>query len=91
MPDALDNLAPEERCQVYGMLRLKVEIAADGSVEARGVLSETLQVLYENDQVICETGVASRGNIQITKTPELRFRAVLGNGTSELRLARLIG
>jgi hypothetical protein len=27
MPDALDSLTPEERYQVYGMLRLKVEVS----------------------------------------------------------------
>ncbi len=58
MPDALDNLVPEERRQVHGMLRLKVEVAADGSMEARGVLSETLQVLRENGRIVCENGVA---------------------------------
>jgi Recombinase zinc beta ribbon domain len=59
MPDALDSLAPEERCQVYVMLRLKVEILADGRMGARGVLSDTLQVLYENGRVFCECGIAS--------------------------------
>jgi site-specific DNA recombinase len=59
MPDALDNLVPEERRQVYGMLRLTAEVAADGSMEARGVLSETLQVLCENGRIVCENGVAS--------------------------------
>src|SRR5215212_8249181 len=53
MPEALDSLAPEERSQIYGMLRLEVEMAADGRMEARGVLSETLQVLYENGQIVC--------------------------------------
>jgi site-specific DNA recombinase len=68
MPEALDNLAPEERRQVYGMLRLKVEVAADGSIEARGVLSETLQVLYENGQVLCENGFASASTTSCRRT-----------------------
>jgi hypothetical protein len=32
-----------------------------------------------------------RCNIQITKLQEFRFRAFLANGTSEVRLERLIG
>ena len=47
-PEVLDNLTPEERRQVYGMLRLTVEVSADGRMEARGLLSENVQVLYEN-------------------------------------------
>jgi site-specific DNA recombinase len=68
MPEALDTLAPEERCQVYGMLRLKVEVAPDGSLEARGVLSETLQVLYENGQIVCESGLASASTTSCRRT-----------------------
>ena len=33
-PEGLDALTPEERRQVYGMLRLRVEVAADGTMEA---------------------------------------------------------
>jgi hypothetical protein len=33
-PEALDALTPEERRQVYGMLRLRVEVAADGTMVA---------------------------------------------------------
>jgi hypothetical protein len=32
-----------------------------------------------------------RCNTQITKLHEIRFRAILGDGTSEVRLERLIG
>jgi hypothetical protein len=70
MPDALDNLALEERRQVYGMLRLKVKVDADGVMEARGVLNEDIRVLYENG---------------------LRFHALLGDGTREVRLKWGIG
>jgi hypothetical protein len=59
VPEALDALALEERRQVYRLLRLKVEVAGDGSVEARGVLNASLDVLYENGEVLCENGVAS--------------------------------
>jgi hypothetical protein len=36
-------------------------------------------------------GRVPRCNIQITKTPELRFHVVLGDGTGEVRFERLIG
>ena len=63
-PQALDSLTPEERRQVYTMLRLKVEIDADGRMEARGILSENVRVLHENghareEEHLCEHGLAS--------------------------------
>ncbi len=64
VPEALASLAPEERRQVYGMLRLRVEIAADGSMEARGVLSESL----------CESGVASACTTSSRRTAWARRR-----------------
>jgi hypothetical protein len=90
VPGALDTLAPVERRQVYGMLRLEVEVAADGSMVARGVLSETLRVLYENGQVLCENRVASACNSKNTKLAELTFHAVVGNGVQDLRFERLL-
>jgi site-specific DNA recombinase len=64
-PDALDNLTPEERRQIYAMLRLKVEVAADGSMAVRGILSENVRVKDENERQVgeerlCENGIASR-------------------------------
>jgi hypothetical protein len=63
-PEGLDSLTPEERRQVYTMLRLKVEVGADGSMEACGILSEIVRVLYENgdpvgEEGLCENGLAS--------------------------------
>ena len=62
--EALDALTPQERRQVYGMLRLRVEVAADGTMEARGVLSENIRVLCENghtdgEECLCESGLVS--------------------------------
>jgi hypothetical protein len=37
-PEALDGLVPEERHHVYRMLKLKVSIESDGSLEASGEL-----------------------------------------------------
>jgi hypothetical protein len=39
-PAALDALSPEERHQVYKMLRLTVEISPDGSLDVSGVLGD---------------------------------------------------
>jgi site-specific DNA recombinase len=63
-PEALDALTGEERRQVYAMLRLKVDVAADGGMEVRGILSENVRVLYENGrpvggECLCENGLAS--------------------------------
>jgi hypothetical protein len=63
-PGALDALTPEERRQVYGMLRLRIEVAADGTMEAQGILSENVCVQHEggrpaSEEGLCENGLAS--------------------------------
>jgi uncharacterized membrane protein len=40
-PAALDALSPEERHQVYKMLRLTVEVSPDGSLHVTGVLGDS--------------------------------------------------
>ena len=60
-PGALDALTPEERRRVYGMLRLKVEVDADGRMIARGILSESIRVLYENGRPVSEEGLCENG------------------------------
>jgi hypothetical protein len=76
-PEALDSLTPEERRQIYTMLRLKVEIDADGHMEARGVLSENVRALHENghaseEERLCENGLASlRSSYLITTLQRL--------------------
>jgi site-specific DNA recombinase len=42
-PEALDGLVPEERHHVYRMLKLKVSIESDGSLEASGNFLEGLE------------------------------------------------
>lgn len=64
-PEALDALTPEKRRQVYGMLRLRVEVAADGTMEAHGILSENIRVkdkngCLESKIALCENGLAPR-------------------------------
>ncbi len=43
-PEALDSLAPEERHQLYKMLRLNVAVRLDANVEVSGVFGEGLLV-----------------------------------------------
>src|SRR5215208_5513235 len=57
-PEALDALTPDERHQVYKMLRLTVEASADGSLDVTGVLgnsfvseNEDESIVLANDQV----------------------------------------
>jgi hypothetical protein len=40
-PAALDAVGPEERRQIYKMLRLTVEVAPDGSLHVSGVLGDS--------------------------------------------------
>jgi hypothetical protein len=92
-PEALDALTPEERRQVYGMLRLRVEVAADGKMVARGILSENFCVHDKNggpasEEGFCEHGLASPYKSENTKRSEVGFSAVLGHGASEFCLER---
>jgi hypothetical protein len=57
-PEGLDALTPVERRQVYGMLRLKVEVATDGTMEAQGILSEDWRPARSDG--LCGNGLASR-------------------------------
>ena len=59
VPEALDALTPEERQQVYAMLRLEVEVDADGQMEARGVLSAFVMGAGGEGPEFCESGVTS--------------------------------
>jgi hypothetical protein len=43
-PEALDSLAPEERHQLYRMLRLNVVVRLDANLEVSGVFGEGLLV-----------------------------------------------
>jgi hypothetical protein len=73
VPEALEKLTCEERRQVYGMLRLRVKVSADGSLEATGILRDNLHILYEDDPTIegnnlCETDTTSRSTICSRRT-----------------------
>src|ERR687890_226452 len=51
-PAALDALEPEERHQVYKMLRLTVEVCADGSLEVSGVLGDSFVSENQDEGVL---------------------------------------
>jgi CRISPR-associated endonuclease/helicase Cas3 len=51
-PAALDALSPEERHQVYKMLRLAVEISPDGSLDCSGVLEDSFVSENEDERVL---------------------------------------
>jgi len=59
VPEDLERLGPEERNRIYGMLRLQVSARPDGTLEARGILSERLEVAYENGRAVCGSELAS--------------------------------
>jgi hypothetical protein len=86
IPNALSSLAPERRRQVYGMLRLRVEVSADSTMQVRGVLSVALPMLQGEVGRLCENELAPRCKSQNAKHLELRFHTVLGNGDREVRL-----
>jgi hypothetical protein len=43
-PEALSNLTPEERHQVYKMLRVRVVVHADYTLEVSGALADAIGV-----------------------------------------------
>ena len=51
-PAALDALSPEERHQVYKMLRLTVEISPDGSLAVSGVLGNSFVSENQDEGVV---------------------------------------
>jgi hypothetical protein len=59
VPEALERLDPEERHNIYRMLRLQVAANPDATLEARGILSARLRVPYENGRPVCREEPAS--------------------------------
>ena len=51
-PAALNALEPEERHQVYKMLRLTVDVCADGSLEVSGVLGDSFVSENQDEGVL---------------------------------------
>jgi hypothetical protein len=80
-PAALDTLSPEERHNVYKMLRLTVEISPDGSLDVTGVLGDSFVSENQDERL--------GSNRQTLATPEVMFRILLTrDGAQHLELAR---
>jgi site-specific DNA recombinase len=58
MLEDLERLGAEERRRIYGMLRLEVSARPDGTLEARGILSESFRVGSENGRAVCDLELA---------------------------------
>src|SRR5215208_1864226 len=60
IPEALDDLTPEERRDVYKMMRLKVMAFSDGSVEVTGVFGGPLEVGASRSTKMEDSWLATR-------------------------------
>ena len=89
-PAALDALSPEERHQVYKMLRLAVEISPDGSLDCSGVLGDSCSGVLGDSFVSENEDERLDSFVQNTMTSKVRFRAELSeeDGVGRLELAR---
>jgi hypothetical protein len=83
VPESLDNLSPEERHQIYKMLRIEVLAYPDKSLEVSGSLVGGGEA---GEMALSEappgTGLGAFGPTQIreyknTQSPRLHFRALL--------------
>jgi hypothetical protein len=83
VPEALESLAPDERHQIYKMLRLQVLAGADGGIEVTGALGATPVVCHSEAAPLCSTKNANPLG--------LRFRALLTDGAPEVRFERVLG
>jgi hypothetical protein len=50
-PAALDALSPEERHQIYKMLRITVEVSPDGSLNVTGVLGDSFVSEHQDERL----------------------------------------
>jgi hypothetical protein len=69
VPEALENLLPEERHRGYKMLRLRVLADPDFRLEVNGVVG--------SDQEVCHFEPLSTQRPENTNKRDLRFRALL--------------
>jgi len=77
VPEELERLEPEERNRVYGMLRFEVLARPDGTLEARGILSERFRATHDNGRAVCESELASWRIPRTANRTGLTFRAVV--------------
>ena len=78
--EALNVLAPEERHQVYRILRLQAAMM-DGTLGISGTFGE--------GDVLCPTTTPSWAHFGSTKKSDLRFHALLFDGAREVRFERV--
>ncbi len=50
-PAALDALSPEERHQIYKMLRITVEVSPEGSLNVTGVLGDSFVSKHQDERL----------------------------------------
>src|SRR5215207_11246454 len=79
--EALNVLAPEERHQVYRILRLQAAMMIDGTLGISGTFGE--------GDVLCPTTTPSWTRFESTKQARLRFSALLSDDTREVRFERV--
>jgi len=86
VPETLDNLTSEERHSIYRMLRLKVMVSSDGSVEVTGVFGGPLETSAHRST---KTEVTWLRIPEVDRTHGIRFRAFLtDNGIERLELTK---
>jgi hypothetical protein len=78
IPQKLQELEPEERQQIYRMLRLRLVMDPHGGIAASGVIGA--------GNSLCESELTSACEYQNTKTPSFTFRTVLGGNSPRIRL-----
>jgi hypothetical protein len=78
IPQKLWELEPEDRQRIYSMLRLRLVMGPDGSIEATGIIGA--------GKYLCESELTSTCEFQNTKKFELAFRVLMTEGGAE-RLA----
>lgn len=80
-PEALEALVPEDRQQLYKILRLTAVVKPDGSMEISGAFGSHLGVRDLDTTLGC--------NSQNTTQLELRFQAILDDGVCDVRFERV--
>jgi hypothetical protein len=75
VPEALDDLSPEERHKIYKMLRLEVLACPDKFLEVSGAILARAEENERGELGALES--SRRHEHQNTQPPGLRFRALL--------------
>ena len=89
VPEALDRLDGEERNRVYLMLRLEITPRENGSLDVRGILSDSLKTPHENgsrsgDFVLTERHPVPRPICNTNRLAYLRDRCYVAQHHPEM-------